>query len=191
MSIARARPFGTASGNDRFLRIPALPGTQRERLLRVDLARSLGCLAMPVPCELPSPIASQRTTAFSPTPRKDADRVVDLSARLPPSTGGDRPQKARPRRTARRGARDPGKVRTFGRHAIARRHQTRQPALVSCGANSPRRARPGAPAAHRHLRHVGRALRQSRDGIPRAPPSKIEASFVLVRRSLFCSYRVK
>jgi hypothetical protein len=32
-----------------------------------DLARSLGCLAMPVPCELPSPIVSPRTTAFSPT----------------------------------------------------------------------------------------------------------------------------
>jgi hypothetical protein len=36
---------------------------------------------MPVPCEFPSPM-SPRTTAFSPTPRKDADRVFDLSARL-------------------------------------------------------------------------------------------------------------
>ena len=34
---------------------------------------------MPVPCEWPSPIVLPRTTAFSPTPRKDADRFLILA----------------------------------------------------------------------------------------------------------------
>jgi hypothetical protein len=35
----RFEPFAIQLGNDCYLRIPALPGTQRERLLRVDSNR--------------------------------------------------------------------------------------------------------------------------------------------------------
>ena len=39
-AMGRPDAFGKRSANGRFLRIPALPGTQRERLLRVELTCS-------------------------------------------------------------------------------------------------------------------------------------------------------
>ena len=69
-------------------------------------------------------VKHQRTVALAKDMNTAADEIVKLRSRA-------RREKARPFRTARGRSEHPRKVRAVGRHAIARRHQTRQPGALA------------------------------------------------------------
>jgi hypothetical protein len=110
-------PFAERSGNGRYVRIPALPGTQRERLLRVDLTHSAHPRAMTGVC-------AQRATGI--------EGLCSLTR--PPNLGSDSP----------RSLAGPS---VFLPAMISERRACADSALIGTGLKKPARARYASPSA--------------------------------------------